>query len=162
MIFFVGARTGTIPLIMVEWDTGGTSSRSFFCIALAILAQKNQVDVRGKLEKPTKEMYTLGPGLRTLHIKNLGIDLALERLRTCPCRTAETTYQMHPHSMKLRYTSSPSGSRGQRLATCCVRGHTLTSPSAASCAAPSQPYTLPFGHTPLAVARAPSSLRLAT
>ena len=51
------ARTGTIPLIMVEWDTNGTSSRSFFCIALAILAQKNQVDVRGELEKPTKEMY---------------------------------------------------------------------------------------------------------
>ena len=29
--------------------------------------------------------YTLGPVLRTLHIKNLGRDLAPQRLRTCPC-----------------------------------------------------------------------------
>ena len=28
--------------------------------------------------------YTLGPVLRTLHVKNLGRDLAPERLRTCP------------------------------------------------------------------------------
>ena len=28
--------------------------------------------------------YTLGPALRTLHVKNLGRDLAPERLRTCP------------------------------------------------------------------------------
>ena len=28
--------------------------------------------------------YTLGPALRTLHVKNLGTDLAPERLRTCP------------------------------------------------------------------------------
>ena len=31
-----------------------------------------------------KMYYTLGPPLRILHIKNMGMDLAPERLRICP------------------------------------------------------------------------------
>ena len=39
--------------------------------------------------------YTLGPALRTLHVKNLGTDLAPERLRTCPWLGVHHRYRPH-------------------------------------------------------------------
>ena len=48
-----------------------------------------------------KKPYTLGPGLRTLHVKNLGIDLALERLRTCPWLGVHHRYRMTRDTLTL-------------------------------------------------------------
>ena len=73
--------------------------------------------------------YTLGPALRTLHIKNLGTDLALERLRTCPPAHQPPATGATVHCAARRSSETLSSSRGPdrrasshiTIAHCCRR-----------------------------------------
>ena len=51
----------------------------------------------------TQSAYTLGPPLRTPDYKNLGMDLALEELRTCPQPGGNRRYHTDLHVTRRRH-----------------------------------------------------------